>query len=189
MAPDYPVRIAEIARSLGIPANYASARGLSLQPEAEELKSIGPDDLGRDCRLAPAAAQAWRIMQKQARTSGVELTPLSGFRSVERQTEIVRGKLALGEPIDEVLKSIAAPGYSEHHTGRAIDIGTPGVLPLEEVFANTAAFAWLMRHAQHFGFHLSFPKDNRHGFVYEPWHWCWSDAKPTQGKKNSESGD
>lgn len=173
MGHDYAQRIAEISRSLGVPPDYASRRKLTLQPEATQLASIGPNDVGRDCELAPGAAQAWKIMRAQARQSGVELIPLSGFRSVDRQTEIIRGKLALGETIDDILRSIAAPGYSEHHTGRAIDIGTTGVLPLEEVFATTAAFAWLTRHAQHFGFRLSFPKDNPHGFVYEPWHWYW----------------
>ena len=46
-------------------------------------------------------------------------------------------------------------------------------LPLEESFAQTKAFSWLERHEGSFGFTLSFPKDNRHGFIYEPWHWCW----------------
>jgi D-alanyl-D-alanine carboxypeptidase len=94
---------------------------------------------------------------------------------VERQAKIIRGKLDLGEKISDILRSIAAPGYSEHHTGRAIDIGSPDVLPLEEAFSNTRAFAWLIGHAHEFGFTLSFPKQNPHGFVYEPWHWCWKE--------------
>ena len=112
-------------------------------------------------------------MRAQAREYDVALTPLSGFRSVDRQVEIIRGKRALGETIDNILRTLAAPGYSEHHTGRAIDIGTPGDLPLEESFAETKAFAWLERHGAAFGFSMSFPRDNPHGFIYEPWHWCW----------------
>ena len=53
------------------------------------------------------------------------------------------------------------------------NIGTTGSLPLEESFAETKAYAWLDRHAASFGFTLSYPRDNPHGFIYEPWHWCW----------------
>lgn len=173
LRPDYATRIAELAQELGIPADYAPQRGLALLPEAADLVSIGPDDDGRDCQLARAAARGWEAMRAQARADGVELIPLSGFRSIERQAEIIRGKLALGEPIEQILSTMAAPGYSEHHSGRAVDIGTPEVPPLEEAFATTAAFNWLSAHAASFGFRLSYPKNNRQGFIYEPWHWCW----------------
>ncbi|HEY9618014.1 MAG TPA: D-alanyl-D-alanine carboxypeptidase family protein, partial [Microcoleaceae cyanobacterium] len=35
----------------------------------------------------------------------------------------------------------------------------------------TAAFQWLQANAAHYSFELSFPKDNRQGVSYEPWHW------------------
>ncbi len=167
----YAQRIAALSRELGIPADYATLRELALQPEGTSLVSIGKDNDGRDCRLSPECAVAWRAMRERARTYNIELVPLSGFRSVDRQAEIIRGKLSVGERIEDILKSIAAPGYSEHHTGCAIDIGTPGVLPLEEAFATTAAYAWLVSHGATFGFHLSYPRNNRAGFIYEPWHW------------------
>ena len=50
---------------------------------------------------------------------------------------------------------------------------TPGYQPLDEEFEHSAAFAWLRRNAGNYGFHLSYPRDNRHGIAYEPWHWCW----------------
>lgn len=170
---NYAARIAECLRGLGIPETYSAERNLSLQEEATELVSVGPDDAGRECLLYPPAAEAWKKMQTQAQVYGIELIPLSGFRGVDRQTEIIRGKLALGEKLDDILQSIAAPGYSEHHTGRAIDVGTTGVPPLEEAFATTSAYVWLARHGGHFGFRLSFPRNNRFGFIYEPWHWYW----------------
>jgi D-alanyl-D-alanine carboxypeptidase len=172
-AVSYAKRLAALHEELGIPQDYSLRRLLDVQPEAAELVSIGPDNDGRDCRLISRAAHAWKGMRARARDYDITLVPLSGFRSVERQVEIIRGKLALGESIDSILNTIAAPGYSEHHTGRAVDIGTPGELPLEESFAETRAFSWLERHAGTFGFRMSFPKENRHGLVYEPWHWCW----------------
>ena len=54
--------------------------------------------------------------------------------------------------VEEILSASAPPGYSEHHTGRAIDIDTDGAPPLEIEFEGTPAFAWLTTHAGRFGF-------------------------------------
>jgi D-alanyl-D-alanine carboxypeptidase len=75
-----------------------------------------------------------------------------------------------------VLSVTAPPGYSEHHTGRAVDVATPGSPVLETTFEQTRAFSWLQKHANNFGFYLSFPQGNASGYQYEPWHWCFSDA-------------
>jgi zinc D-Ala-D-Ala carboxypeptidase len=162
-------------RALGIPADYAAQRALTPYVEAAESElvhvAINPD--GRAVRLLPAAAEAWQAMRTAAVASGIELVAISGFRSVARQTEIIREKLAAGHNIADILRSVAAPGFSEHHTGRAIDIGSPEHIELDEDFERTAAFRWLQRHAGEFGFTLSYPRNNAHGIVYEPWHWCW----------------
>ena len=80
---------------------------------------------------------------------------------------------AIRVSIAAILAVNAAPGYSEHHSGRALDIGTPGYAHLEIEFERSPAFAWLARHAANFGFHMSFPRDNAYGVQYEPWHWCY----------------
>ncbi|HTH47913.1 MAG TPA: M15 family metallopeptidase, partial [Candidatus Limnocylindria bacterium] len=126
---------------------------------------------GRELKLAPATAAAWAALSATAGRDGVTLLLISGFRSVEHQRQIVERKLAEGKSLAEILRVNAAPGYSEHHTGRAVDIGTPGCPPLTEAFEETAAFAWLARRAAGFGFRLSYPRDNPHGVIYEPWHW------------------
>ena len=66
----------------------------------------------------------------------------------------------------------AAPGYSEHHTGCAVDIATPGSRPLTEEFEDSQAFRWLTDNAGKFGFSMSYPRNNPAGFIYEPWHWA-----------------
>lgn len=165
----------QLHTELGLPADYAATRGLALQPEADEaaLVTIATTDDARPIRLLPPAAVAWEKMHAAAHSAGLTLIPLSGFRSVARQAEIIRAKLAAGQPLAEILRFVAAPGYSEHHTGRALDLGAPGEPPLDESFARTAAFAWLSAHAESHGFHLSYPRENPHGIAYEPWHWCW----------------
>lgn len=172
---NYPQRIAGLSRDFGIPADYAASRRLTLQIEAqiETLELVGLSPEQREVRLAPDAAAAWRLMQAAATVDGIVLLPLSGFRSVARQTEIIRDKLAAGRQIADILRLIAAPGYSEHHTGCALDIGCPEEHSLEEEFGLTTAYRWLESHAGGFGFSLSFPRNNPHGIAYEPWHWLW----------------
>lgn len=168
--------IQAISRALGIPADYGRSRHLRIQREADVSRLVlvghAADD-GQPVRLTPRAAAAWHRMRDAAVKDGITLLPLSGFRSVDRQTKNIERKLAAGQSIDAILEFVAAPGYSEHHTARAIDIGSPEDVGLDEKFGNTAAFRWLKRRAGKFGFHLTYPRGNPYGFGYEPWHWCW----------------
>jgi D-alanyl-D-alanine carboxypeptidase len=84
--------------------------------------------------------------------------------------------LASGKALEEILRYVAAPGFSEHHTGRALDVGSPEHSDLDEEFGDTVAFSWLQENGARFGFRLTYPRSNRHGIAYEPWHWCWSDG-------------
>lgn len=119
------------------------------------------------------AADALSRMIEQARKDGVILQVVSAFRSVDYQIELIRKKLRAGQTIDAVLSVVAAPGFSEHHSGRAVDLTTPDSDPLEEQFENTEAFAWLQQRAKEFSFVMSYPRDNRFGVIFEPWHWCY----------------
>lgn len=140
--------------------------------ETDELVSVGPDYLGRDAFLTPGAAMAWSMLQQAALRDNVELLLISAFRSVQRQAELLKAKLDKGMTLDQALEYSAYPEFSEHHSGNAIDIGTPDSPPLEEEFESTDAFAWLCANAVNFGFTLSYPRDNACGIAYEPWHWC-----------------
>ena len=89
--------------------------------------------------------------------------------------------------MEQILRVSAAPGYSEHHSGRAVDVTTPGCAPLTGEFESTAAFAWLAAHARDFGFVLTYPRDNRYGVIYEPWHWC-AEEETGRGRKRDAHG-
>lgn len=138
---------------------------------------IGQDIHGRPQWMTPPAARALERLRAAAAADGVTLEVVSAFRSIEYQLGILERKLARGQTIPEILRVSAAPGYSEHHSGRCVDLTTPGHAPLEETFEASPAFAWLQRHGTGFGFALSYPRGNRHGIAYEPWHWCWH-ARP-----------
>ncbi len=97
--------------------------------------------------LEAATARAFRAMAKAARTAGVHLGIRSGFRSHEKQQELYEryragwGNLA------------ARPGYSNHQSGRAVDI----------FIDDHRIYAWLERHARAFGFKRTVRR--------EAWHW------------------
>ena len=158
-------------RDLGIPDDLIRKRNLPLCTEPPSLVVIELDGRGREQRLTPEAGDAWRAMKAAAAGAGVDLHLISAFRSFDRQCEIVREKLAGGRSIGEILSVSAPPGYSEHHTGHAVDIGASPDDPLEESFERSDAYGWLVVHAASHGFHLSYPRGNRYGYRYEPWHW------------------
>ncbi|MFC4250632.1 M15 family metallopeptidase [Sinimarinibacterium flocculans] len=158
---------------LGIAPKQIRARGLKRHREARRLVPVGLGTDGRDKFLLKDAAQAWLAMREAAREDGIELLLVSAFRSIEFQTALIRAKLDRGLALDEVLRVNAPPGYSEHHSGRALDLGVAGRAALDEAFEHTAAFAWLRAHAHRFGFSLSYPRDNAQGYLHEPWHWCF----------------
>ena len=168
----YEARVARCLEDLGIPTGYAAGRGLPLHREATRLVPAGVDIHGRDRQLTPEAAAAWSELQSASERDGVTLLLVSAFRGLDYQRQIFERKLAAGQPLEEILKVNAPPGYSEHHTGRAVDLTTPLCAPLTEEFESTAAFAWLAREARRFGFTMSYPRDNPFGIAYEPWHWA-----------------
>lgn len=157
---------------LGIPAGYDGERKLPRYREASELVDVGPNLVGRIQQLTPLAAAKWQQMAEAAAGSGVHLLIVSGFRSYEYQAQLIRRKIEAGQAIEDVLKVNAAPGYSQHHTGTAVDVATPGSRPLTEEFETSDAFKWLTEHATRFGFSMTYPRDNPFGFIYEPWHWA-----------------
>lgn len=160
-------------RALGIGPSLATRGGQRPCSEPAFLQWAGRDRYDRPLWLTPAAGRAWSAMQVSAQRDGIQLQAISGFRSFDYQAAILRRKLDRGLTLDAILTVNAAPGYSEHHSGCALDIGCPGEPPAEESFELTAAFRWLRDNAIRFGFHLSYPRGNRFGIVYEPWHWCW----------------
>ena len=169
----YEERAIKALRELGIPTSYVTQRRRSLHRECEDLVSIGVDMFGREQRLERRAASQWCAMVVSAAQDGVVLVAISCFRSFDYQRKIIERKLAAGLTIEQIISVSALPGFSEHHTGRAIDIGTPGCPPVTEEFERTPAFDWLTRTARDFGFWMTYPRGNQFGVIYEPWHWAF----------------
>ena len=112
-------------------------------------------------------------MRDQAKKDGIYLVFLSGYRSINLQNDIFYSlKSIRNQEAAERARVSAPPGYSEHSTGFAIDIGdaTQRETDFETEFENTDAFRWLEKNAAKFHFKLSFNKNNKY-IDYEPWHW------------------
>lgn len=157
--------------ALEIPADYGREPALPVYEEASELVDVGPNLVGRMQSLTPQAASSWQQMVEAAAADAIRLLIVSGFRSYEYQAQLIRNKLDAGQKMAEILKVSAAPGFSQHHSGMAVDVASPGSRPLTEEFELSDAFAWLTENAGTYGFSMTYPRDNPYGFVFEPWHW------------------
>ncbi|AFZ37434.1 peptidase M15B and M15C DD-carboxypeptidase VanY/endolysin [Stanieria cyanosphaera PCC 7437] len=160
----------------------------SPQPASEKIENvlghlpyqeISPDQLSSitadgKIRLEQKAAEKFIEMQAAAAAEGISLTPISGYRSISEQDYLFFGvKAERSQNTSKRAEVSAPPGYSEHHTGYAVDIGD-GKVPATHVspdFENTAAFKWLQNNAGRYSYELSFPRNNPQGISYEPWHW------------------
>lgn len=170
-------KIDALLQDLGVDPALIDARGLPLHEDAIELVVAEVGDDGKEHQLVPDAAAQWTCLKEAADREGVAIFVASAFRSFDRQVEVVRSSIAAGRSVAAVFQHIAPPGCSEHHTGRALDLGTPGCADLSDSFAQTDAFDWLEQNAGRFGFRLSFPPDNPWGYTYEPWHWCYTNSE------------
>jgi len=103
--------------------------------------------------------------------TGVDsIVVISTFRDHERQQAVLDDYIARFGRRGAALWA-AQPGYSEHHTGLAVDFGVYSNRSLR-TFQGTGTTAWFAQNSYRFGFILRFPEDKVEitGTNYEPWH-------------------
>uniref|UniRef100_A0A0C1R759 D-alanyl-D-alanine carboxypeptidase-like core domain-containing protein n=1 Tax=Tolypothrix bouteillei VB521301 TaxID=1479485 RepID=A0A0C1R759_9CYAN len=146
------------------------------QANPSELMIVSSYATGDDQRfelLNIEAGQALMRMMYSAREEGVWIVPVSGFRTIEQQQKLFQDQVKRRGSVEAAAKISAPAGFSEHHTGFAVDLAD-GRAPKQDVtleFEKTNAYRWLTRHAREFGFELSFKRNNSQGVSFEPWHW------------------
>ncbi|MFN9619986.1 MAG: D-alanyl-D-alanine carboxypeptidase family protein [Synechococcaceae cyanobacterium] len=136
---------------------------------ASSLRQIAP---GLALRREAAAALA--TMQRAAAAEGVELRVLSAYRPIALQQSLFFDvKADRNQDARTRARVSAPPGFSEHSTGYAVDLGDARLpaTDLSPQFEQTPAYRWLAANANRYHFTLSFPRGNRQGVSYEPWHW------------------
>lgn len=106
---------------------------------------------------------------------GIDIRLDSVYRSVVEQEELwVYFKDLYGEEYCQ--KYVAIPGYSEHHTGLAVDIclikDGDIINDNDEMIAEKEIFAKIHERMVEYGFILRYPegKEDITGYSYEPWH-------------------
>ena len=104
----------------------------------EDLQPLG------SVMLRAEAAQAAHRMFTDASVAGAPMVALSGYRSYETQ-QGTYASWAAQYGTDQADVASARPGYSEHQTGLALDIGTGGACDLQPCFKDTAAALWAER--------------------------------------------
>lgn len=113
---------------------------------------------------------AFKEMSKGAKEMGIILIVNSSYRNYESQKKIYDEYA--DKKGEEYADSVAArPNYSEHQTGLALDIFTPGAGMKN--FEQTDAYKWLLDNSYKYGFILRYPKgkENLTGYSYESWHY------------------
>lgn len=118
--------------------------------------------------LRDAAASALEEMFKAAEAEGIYLLGISGYRSYKSQEQVYKRGSNTGDTDDYIAK----PGYSEHQTGLAIDIGCQAAERLSEEFADSEEGKWVQENAHKYGYIIRYPKEAEEitGYKWEPWH-------------------
>ena len=107
-----------------------------------------------------------------AKTYGINLKIISGYRSYAAQKSVYNSYVTRDGQTRADTYS-ARPGYSEHQTGLAADLGHGnGQCDLEICFATSAGGMWLAAHAHDYGFVIRYAEDKTAitGYQFEPWH-------------------
>ena len=108
-------------------------------------------------------------MAREADVNGYKLRAISTYRTLEYQNNLYNNYVKK-DGVENADTYSAHPGYSEHHTGLAIDIDNESLS--YNNFENTREFTWMMENAHKYGFILRYPKDSTiTGYIYEPWHY------------------
>ncbi len=129
-----------------------------------DLTTVGSQQLRKE------AADALSRMIAAAKAEGLTITPMSGYRSYSRQETVYKNEVAAYGQAKADSQS-AKPGYSEHQTGWAIDVGGGGC-GIEDCFGNTPNGKWVAANSYKHGFIVRYQtgKEAITGYRAEPWH-------------------
>lgn len=109
--------------------------------------------------------------------TGKKLLVGSGYRSPAYQAVVFLHYLSANNfNFNKTIKRVAIPGYSEHGfpPKQALDFMTVKGIPLADKlsgFDKTMEYKWLLKNAGKLGFYQSYPRNNKLGVIFEPWHW------------------
>lgn len=144
-----------------IPGNY--------QPE--NLVPVDDEKYGYWNMIRADVYEEFKKMSADAQKDNVTLFIASPYRSYNDQ-KILYNSYVASDDVKKADTYSARPGYSEHHTGLAMDLIPEFGLELD-TFENSDGFKWMQENGYKYGFILRYPKDKEYitGYMYEPWHY------------------
>jgi len=136
----------------------------------------------------PEAREAFERMKADATKEGIYLNAFSTYRSYYTQETLYNNYVyTYGQSSTDTFS--ARPGFSEHQTGLAFDIG--GVdrsLWAQEDFKYTKEANWLKENCYKYGFILRYPegKEWKTGYMHESWHFRYIGVEHSINFANSD---
>ncbi len=126
--------------------------------------------------LEKECMEAFIKMAEEAKLQGLNLRAISTYRTYDYQANLY-SNYAKVDGVNNADTYSARPGFSEHHTGLAIDIDNTKVSYTN--FETTKEFDWVKANAYKYGFILRYPKGKEDitGYMYEPWHFRYVGLK------------
>ena len=147
---------------------------------------------GESYKVEEKALEQFLKLQKELADEGIYIELDSTTRSVAEQQKLWDDwTVEKGE--DYVKKYVAVPGFSEHHTGLAIDVcldkDGKRIDDNDEMIAEREIFAKVHEKLAKYGFILRYleGKDAITGYSYEPWHFRYIND-PAKAKEIMDKG-
>ncbi len=180
-----PIESGETSGEKAIDSLTVSPEMLVLVNKQNELASdYEPKDLTKILAYAPGRDESARYMRKEAadqlnlmladaKADGTEIVITTAYRAYWLQKAIFESNVAKKGSIEEANKTSAKPGQSEHQTGLAADLSSPGLnYEISYDFGQGPEGKWMADNAGKYGFILRYPKgmENITGYTFEPWH-------------------
>lgn len=125
----------------------------------------------KDIYICRAVIDAYDNMAKEAARNNIFMQVKHGYRTFDEQEEIIK-KLIKQKGATEAMRQAAPVGFSEHHTGLALDVGGMQKLDGTYVTTNQEVYEWLDENCYKYGFMIKNLKGKEYitGTKYEPWH-------------------
>lgn len=124
---------------------------------------------GKSVKLVKEAADAFKLLSEEAAALEYCILGMSGYRTYAYQENLYNNYLK-SDSQENVDTYSARPGYSEHHTGLALDVQTDTASFSE--FGQTKEYEWLLDNAHRYGFVIHYTYENQWitGYMPEEWH-------------------
>lgn len=144
-----------VNKTYNLPDDY-----VPVDPYQEITGNRGNNNINKD------VMEAFRLMESDARSVGLNLYISSGYRGYTYQ-ESIYNNYVLRDGKDAADRYSARAGYSEHQSGTCFDLNT-----IDDSFAYTNEGRWVSENAYLYGFIIRYPKgkENLTGYQYESWH-------------------